>query len=530
MQKCKEKVGDSILAKDFKEKLWDSADKLRANSALKYSEFARPVLGIVFLRYADFKFAKINQELQKEEIETSRRRKISEVDYIERGAIYLPERARYDYLRKLPEKENIGLAMNKAMKLIEENNDDLKGVLDIDFQKIRKETLVALLNQFSTMDFYTREDVFGEIYEYFLGKFAAKEGQRGGQFFTPESLVKLIVEVLEPDKGRIYDPACGAGGMFIQSANFMRNRGKEPSSELSFYGQEVISDTIKLCKMNLAVHGLFGQEIKQGNAYYDDIHNSLGRFDFVMSNPPFNVNGVDKEKIKGDKRFSYGIPKVDNANYLWMQIFLNVLNETGRSGFVMANSAADVGQSELELRKKIIEDRVVDVIIAIGTNFFHNVTLPCTLWFFDKSKKGTERENTVLFIDAREIYNQVDRAHRDFLPEQLEIIANIVRLYKDEEPSYNKNSKELFKKSFPDEKYLDVLGLCKIATIDEIIEQNHSLNPGRYVGIPERKTSEIDFFERIRHLSTELSQLNSEAKTLEKSIEKNLTDLIESEE
>ena len=345
------------MTKDFKEELWGSADKLRANSSLKYSEFAKPVLGIVFIRYADYKFKKINQELEKQEKDSIRRRKISETDYIERGAIYLPEKARFSYLLKLPERKNIGLAMNEAMKAIEEYNDDLKGVLDIDYQKIRKDTLIALLNQFSTMEFYTREDIFGEIYEYFLGKFALKEGQRGGQFFTPESLVKLIVEVLEPNHGRIYDPACGAGGMFIQSANFLRKQGKDPSAELSFYGQEVIADTIKLCKMNLAVHGLFGQEIKQGNTYYDDIHNSLERFDYVMSNPPFNVKGVDKEKIKRDKRFSYGIPTVDNANYLWIQIFLNTLNDAGRCGFVMANSAADIGQSELVLRKKILEDK-----------------------------------------------------------------------------------------------------------------------------------------------------------------------------
>jgi len=512
------------LSEDFKEELWDTADKLRANSSLKYSEFAKPVLGIVFLRYADFKFSKIEHELQKEENETSRRRKISETDYIERGAIYLPENARYSYLLNLPEGENIGHAMNEAMKAIEGNNEDLKGVLDIDYQKIRKDTLIALLNQMSTMEFYTREDVFGEIYEYFLGKFALKEGQRGGQFFTPESLVKLIVEVLEPTHGRIYDPACGAGGMFIQSANFLKKLGKDPSSELSFYGQEVIADTIKLCKMNLAVHGLFGQEIKQGNTYYEDVHNSQGRFDFVMSNPPFNVSGVDKEKIKSDKRFSYGIPTTDNANYLWIQMFLNTLNETGKSGFVMANSAMDIGQSELELRKKLIESKNIDIIINIATNFFHNVTLPCTLWFFDKGKKGTKRENNILFIDAREIYNQIDRAHRDFLPEQIDFIGNIARLYKKQNIENTINNLTIEK--FPDKKYLDISGLCKIANIEDIVEQGYSLNPGRYVGIEKQDIEDVDFLNALAVLKNEFSNYNEESSELEKSIESNLTSIL----
>jgi len=505
------------MTKDFKEELWGSANKLRANSSLKYSEFASPVLGIIFLRYADYKFTKIDQELEKQEKEATRRRKISETDYIERGAIYLPEKARFSYLLKLPERENIGLAMNEAMKAIEEHNGDLKGVLDIDYQKIRKDTLVALLNQFSTMEFYTREDIFGEIYEYFLGKFALKEGQRGGQFFTPESLVKLIVEVLEPKHGRIYDPACGAGGMFIQSANFLRKQEKDPSAELSFYGQEVIADTIKLCKMNLAVHGLFGQEIKQGNTYYDDIHNSLGRFDFVMSNPPFNVNGVDKEKIKRDKRFSFGMPTVDNANYIWIQIFLNTLNETGRCGFVMANSAADAGRSEFEIRKKIIEQNVVDVIIAIGTNFFHNVTLPCTLWFFDKGKKGTDREDKVLFIDAQEIHSQVDRRRREFLPNQIELFGEIVRLYRNEN-ILKKDSNDLIQKNFPDSFYKDVKGLCKVVSIRDIKDQNYSLSPGRYIDFSINELDYKDFIEEFSNLYQEFVSLSKESTEIEENI------------
>jgi len=515
------------LAKDFKEELWKTANKLRANSDLKYSEFAKPVLGIVFLRYADFKFTQIEQELQKNQETSTRRRKISETDYIERGAIFLPEKARYSYLLNLPEEENIGQVMNEAMKSIEENNEDLRGVLDIDYQKIRKDTLIALLNQFSKMEFYTRENVFGEIYEYFLGKFALKEGQRGGQFFTPESLVKLIVEVLEPTHGRIYDPACGAGGMFIQSASFIRKQGKDPSTELSFYGQEIIADTIKLCKMNLAVHGLFGQEIKQGNAYYEDVHNSLGKFDFVMSNPPFNVDGVDKEKIKRDKRFRYGIPTTDNANYLWIQIFLNALNETGRCGFVMANSAVDAGSSEFEIRKKIIEDNYVDVVIAISKNFFHNATLPCTLIFFDKNKGNTGRKENILFIDAREIFTQVDKAHRDFLPKQIEFLGNIVKLYKNQKLKFKIDSTDLITKNFPNNEYIDVKGLCNIASIEDIQQENYSLNAGRYVGVVFQEISDLDFKQQLVDFKKQFKSLILESEKLQNSIQENTEALLQ---
>ena len=258
-------------------------------------------------------------------------------------------------------------------------------------------------------------DAFGKIYEYFLGNFAMKEGQKGGEFFTPTSIVKLIVEVIEPFHGGIYDPACGSGGMFVQSARFVENHKKDPNAEIAIYGQEKVADTIRLCKMNLAVHGVSG-DIREANTYYEDLHESLGKFDFVMANPPFNVSGVDKERIKGDLRFSFGTPRTDNANYIWIQAFYSALNEKGRAGFVMANSAADARGAELEIRKKLIKSGAVDVMISIGPNFFYTVTLPCTLWFFDKAKAKTPRKDKVLFIDARQIYRQIDRAHRDFTP------------------------------------------------------------------------------------------------------------------
>jgi type I restriction enzyme M protein len=258
-------------------------------------------------------------------------------------------------------------------------------------------------------------DAFGKVYEYFLGEFAMSEGRRGGEYFTPTPIVKLIVDIIEPFHGRILDPACGSGGMFVQSARFVQRHTQNPSEEISIYGQDKESETVRLCKMNLAVHGLSG-DIREGNSYYEDIHDGVGKFDFVMANPPANVDRVDKARIEGDQRFVFGIPRADNANYLWIQAFYSALNATGRAGFVMANSAGDARASELELRRQLIEARAVDVVVSVGPNFFYTVTLPVTLWFLDRGKIGGERADRVLFIDARPIHRQVDRAHRDLRP------------------------------------------------------------------------------------------------------------------
>src|SRR3990170_1547740 len=402
-----------LFINQIEKRLWESADQLRANSKLKSSEYSIPVLGLIFLRFADHKYTIAKNEIEKKHGDNKSRKGVTKADYQAKGVLFLPENARFSYLLNLSEGENIGKAINDAMRAIEAENEDLKDVLPKTYNRLENDVLVTLLKIFSSIPMSIEGDVFGKIYEYFLGKFAMAEGQRGGEFFTPTSLVKLIVEVIEPYHGRIYDPACGSGGMFVQSAKFVERHKKNPSAEISVYGQEKVAETVRLCKMNLAVHGLSG-DVRQGNTYYEDIHNSFGKFDFVMANPPFNVNGVDKEKIRDDKRFVYSIPKPDNANYLWIEVFLSALNGKGRAGFVMANSASDARQSELEIRKKIIENHDVDVMIAIGSNFFYTVTLPCTLWFFDKGKRHTERKNKVLFIDARNIYTQIDRAHREF--------------------------------------------------------------------------------------------------------------------
>jgi len=509
---------------DIEKRLWDAADQLRANSQLKSSEYSVPVLGLIFLRYADFKFTKAKEEIEKQK--TSGRRSISKVDYQAKGVLYLPEEGRFSYLVSLPEGKDIGKAVNDAMKEIEAENEELKDVLPKTYNRLEKDVLIALLKTLSGIPMDVEGDMFGKIYEYFLGKFAMAEGQRGGEFFTPTSIVKLIVEVIEPYHGKIYDPACGSGGMFVQSGKFVERHKEKPSEEISIYGQEKTAETIRLCKMNLAVSGLSG-DIRQGNTYYEDVHHSIGKFDFVMANPPFNVSGVDKEKIKEDKRFSYGIPKPDNANYLWIQIFLNSLNDRGRAGFVMHNSAADARQSELEIRGEIIENNFLDVMISVGTKFFYTVGLPCMLWFFDKAKPKTNRKNKILFIDAKHIFRQIDRSHREFDSAQVEFLSNIVRLYRGSNIELDKGSSVLLRQYGFKEKYKDVLGICKIATIDEIREKGYSLNPGAYVGLAEGEEENFDFETRMAELNEEFEQLNAKEKALEIIIRDNINKILD---
>lgn len=507
---------------ELEKRLWDAADQLRANSDLKSHEYSVPVLGLIFLRYADHKFTQAKSKFASQ---GSGRRTIGKADYQAKGVLYLPENARFSKLLDLPEGADIGKAINDAMRSIEADNEDLKGVLPKTYTKLDKTLLVSLLKNFAAVPMDIEGDAFGKIYEYFLGKFAMSEGQKGGEFFTPTSIVKLIVQIIEPYSGRILDPACGSGGMFVQSAAFVEAHRKDRHS-ISIYGQEKTGETINLCNMNLAVHGLSGQ-IRQGLTYYVDRHSDVDGFDFVMANPPFNVDGVDKEKLKGDPRYPFGFPTTDNANYLWIQIFYSRLNAKGRAGFVMANSAGDARGSELDIRKKLIEDRAVDLMVSVGSNFFYTVTLPCTLWFLDRGKKKASRKDQVLFIDARHIFRQIDRAHREWTPEQIEFLANIVRLYRGEEMETAAGSGALMKENFPKGEYADVAGLCKVATISDIETQGWSLNPGRYVGVAERAADEFEFAERLEELNEELETLNGEARELEERIAGNVASLLE---
>src|SRR3989338_2363616 len=492
---------------EIEKRLWDAADSLRANSGLKASEYSIPVLGLIFLRFADYKFGLAEQKITKKE---SNRRPISKIDYQAQGVLYLPSKSRFSNLLNLPEGSNIGEAVNKRMEIKETENEELKGILPKNYGLLDNKTLVELLKTFNSIPMDIEGDVFGKIYEYFLGKFAMSEGQKGGEFFTPTSIVKLIVQVIEPYHGKLLDPACGSGGMFVQSAHFIEERKKNPSEELSVYGQERVTGTVNLCKMNLAVHGLSG-DVKEANTFYDDAHKVVGKFDFVMANPPFNVKKVDYEKVKGDPRWPHGLPSTDNANYLWIQLFYSALNSHGRSGFVMANSAADARGAEATIRQKLIQENAIDVMITISKNFFYTVTLPCTLWFMDKNKAHTDRKGKILFIDARNTFKQIDRAHKEFTPEQINEIAGIIRSYREE-----KGAKP----------YADVQGLCKVATFAEIEEQSWSLNPGRYVGITEAIEEDYDFKEKLEEMNEEIETLNEESHQLEEQISENVNKLL----
>jgi type I restriction enzyme M protein len=437
------------LLRKLEAELWRAADQLRANSKLTASEYSMPVLGLIFLRHAHNRFIKVKAAVEAAlPVHPQRgRRALTQKDFEEQNAMYLPEKAQFDYLVALPESADIGGAIDNAMKLIEEAHDNLKGVLPKNFSIFSKDLLRELLRIFNKEVLQKAEgDLFGKIYEYFLNKFAMTGAQEGGEFFTPMSLVQTIVNIIEPDHGTVFDPACGSAGMFVQTGYFIESEGLRPAEKVTFFGQEKAELNTKLAKMNLAVHGLEGN-IQEGNTFYEDKHNLVGGADFVMANPPFNVDGVDKGKdaVKKDPRLlldgKVQLPKNDNANYLWIQYFYNYLKPTGRAGFVMASSASDAGHSEKDIREKLVQTGAVDVMVAIGNNFFYTRSLPCTLWFYDRAKESiTEKEaskrkahnsrNHVLMLDARKIYRKVTSKVNDFSPEQLQNLICIVNLYR----------------------------------------------------------------------------------------------------
>ncbi len=529
-------------------RLWDAADQFRANSGLKPQEYSGPILGLIFLRFAEVRFTVQHTKLSAAGSSARRGSRVDEpAAYHAEGILYLSPEARYDYLLTLPEAADIGDKVNAAMRDIEKHNPQLAGVLPKTYNLFTSTLLKELLKKVSEIPASLDYDAFGRIYEYFLGAFAMTEGQGGGEFYTPSSIVRLLTQIIEPFHGRIFDPACGSGGMFVQSARFVAEHQKSPAAELAICGIEKTDETGRLCRLNLAVHGLEG-DIRHGgnvNSYYDDPHTATGQFDFVLANPPFNVNAVDKERLKdmvgAGRRFPFGLPRTDNANYLWIQLFYSSLNTRGRAGFVMANSASDARSSEQELRQQLINARAVDVMVAVGPNMFYTVTLPCTLWFLDKGKaqskhakydKHTKRADTVLFIDARHIYRQVDRAHRDWTPAQIGFIANLVRLYRGEALDVTQGGKDAeakIKEVFGSKPvFVDVPGLCKAATLAEIEAQGWSLNPGRYVGVaPGEDVSDEDFKEQFETLNEELVSLNAQARELEQTIAANVAGILQ---
>ena len=602
---------EKINIRKLEADLWESADLLRAGSKLTSSQYCMPVLALLFLRYAYSRFKMVEAELLKNR--PSRGGRVMPVepsDFAAKSALYLPREAQFDYLVNLSDDQPLGEAVNRAMTLVEEQSEQLTGILPKSYTMFSDELLRELLRIFNnkTLD-EIGGDVIGRIYEYFLSKFAKAVASDDGVFFTPKSLVKMLVNVLEPEQGVMLDPACGSGGMFVQTGDFVNEGGMNANTQMTFYGQEKVEYNAQLCLMNMAVHGLNGRIVSgdEANSFYHDAHNLAGKCDYVMANPPFNVDKVKAESASAAGRLPFGLPRVNaktkeigNANYLWISYFYAYLNDHGRAGFVMASSATDSANKDRDIREKLVLTGDVDVMVSVGNNFFYTLSLPCSLWFFDKAKR-LENKNRVLFIDARNYYTVVDRTLNEWSEWQLKNLQAIVHLYRGEQNKYKAlineywnalsehaerhdnaawqdrdmtfekalgvlNSEEaMYKKYIKDQQdalkktkgkkekdelkavitsneaelavtleakdmvneaiwltskfglegeYQDVLGLCKIATIQEIEEKNYSLTPGAYVGVAEVEDDGVDFHERMNEIHTELASLNKEANVL----------------
>ena len=399
---------------EFEADLWKVADNLRANSNLASNEYFMPILGLIFLRHATNRYYAALAEIEDDRVSGKMpERPLVEADFTRRRALMLPKTARYDLLLEKPKDGNLGATVTAAMQAVEDNFPPLKGQLPKDYERFEDDVLEEMMRTFDSEALRgTSGDVFGRINEYFLAEFSKQRAHDNGEFFTPPSIVQTIVNVIEPDHGVVLDPAAGSGGMFVQSGHFIENQGEDTMKRVTFYGHEKNETTAKLAQINLAVHGLEGS-IRAGNeaiTYYRDPHEMAGKCDFVMANPPFNVDEVDAEKVKGDKRLPFGLPgvnkskKVLNANYLWLQYFYSYLNENGRAGIVMSSQASSAGRDEAKVRRKLVETGAVDVMIDIRGNFFYTRTVPCQLWFFDRAKERDEaRRHDVLMLDARNI-------------------------------------------------------------------------------------------------------------------------------
>ena len=591
--------------KKLEAELWESADLLRQGSKLTSSQYCMPVLALLFLRYAYSRFKMVESEiLQNRPSRGGRVMPVEPNDFEAKSALYLPREAQYDYLVNLPENiadaglktkdgqdiNSLGEAVNYAMQLVESQSEQLTGVLPKSYTMFADDLLSDLLRIFNnkTID-EVGGDVIGRIYEYFLSKFAKAVASDDGVFFTPKSLVKMLVNVLEPTSGIMLDPACGSGGMFVQTGDFVNHAGLNANTQMTFYGQEKVEYNAQLCLMNMAVHGLNGKIVSgdEANSFYHDTHNLEGKCDYVMANPPFNVDKVKSESAWAAGRLPFGLPGVNakskeigNANYLWISYFYAYLNDHGRAGFVMASSATDSANKDRDIREKLVRTGDVDVMVSVGNNFFYTLSLPCSLWFFDKAKRAENRDK-VLFIDARNYYTIVDRTLNEWTEWQLRNLQAIVHLYRGETEKYQtllndyrqvlgdttvasaqaaldkqkaeakevianaarKDKKrieaemkaienaledtletarqyEWLTEKFGEGEYKDVLGLCKIATIQEIEEKNYSLTPGAYVGVAEAEDDGVDFHERMNEIHAELKRLNNEANVLMDEIQK----------
>ena len=435
-----------INIRKLETELWEAADLLRVDSKVTSQEYCMPVLGLIFLRYAYSRFKFVEGEILKTRPVrgTGRVAPVEAEDFKAKSAIFLPEEARYDYLLNLPDSEDMGEAINRAVELIEEQSSQLKGILPRNYTILKNSLLRDLLRIFNNSAFNEiQDDIIGRIYEYFLNKFAPVVAADDGVFFTPKSLVRMIVNIIEPTHGTVLDPACGSGGMFVSSADFIEQYGAGANTAMTFYGQEKLDYNAKLCIMNMAVHGLNAKIVSgdEANSFYHDAHNLEGCCDYVMANPPFNVDKVKSETAQNAGRLPFGLPGVNknkeigNANYLWISYFHAYLNETGRAGFVMASSATDSQGRDKDIREKLVATGDVDVMISVGNNFFYTKSLPCTLWFFDKAKRA-ENEDKVLFVDARNYYTVVDRTLNEWSEWQMKNLNAIVWLYRGDVEKY----------------------------------------------------------------------------------------------
>ena len=599
-----------INIRKLEAELWESADLLRQGSKLTSSQYCMPVLALLFLRYAYSRYKMVEAEiLHGRPMRGGRVMPVEPSDFAAKSALYLPREAQFDYLVNLPDNildahlkgkdghdiNSLGEAVNNAMQLVEDQSEQLTGVLPKTYTMFADDLLRELLRIFNnkTID-EVGGDIIGRIYEYFLSKFAKAVASDDGVFFTPKSLVKMLVNVLEPKQGVMLDPACGSGGMFVQTGDFVNAAGMNANSHMTFYGQEKVEYNAQLCLMNMAVHGLNGRIISgdEANTFYHDAHNLAGKCDYVMANPPFNVDKVKAESTFAAGRLPFGLPgvnakkkEVSNANYLWISYFYAYLNDHGRAGFVMASSATDSANKDRDIREQLVRTGDVDVMMSVGNNFFYTLSLPCSLWFFDRAKR-TENRDKVLFIDARNYYTVVDRTLNEWSEWQLRNLQAIVHLYRGEKEKYSQllqdykaalggttvataqeainrhkaEAKQLIAdaprkekkrieaemntqlaaledtletarqhewlvEKFGEGEYQDVLGLCKVATIQEIEEKNYSLTPGAYVGVAEQEDDGVDFHERMIEIHDELARLNTEANALMTDILKSWDDL-----
>lgn len=509
---------------DFEKELWAAADKLRGS--LDPSEYKYVVLGLLFLKYVSDAFYHQRAKLQKEFADKKsdkylpspdmRLKELEDREMYRRDSVFfIPEIARWEFLRSKAALPNIAKFVDEAMDAIgKENPDQLQNVLPRDYVKtdLEPHILGELVNIFSKINFDNdgnqEKDKFGRIYEYFIGNFADSEGKRGGAFFTPRPIVKLLVEILEPfENSRVLDPCAGSGGMFVQSGKFLQDHHKDPN-KIAIYGEESNRTTWQLCKMNLAIRGVFGN-IQLGNTYYDDKFSDL-KVDFVLANPPFNAEWDPERLSDKDPRLSFGIPPHSNANFMWIQHFLQHLTPNGMAGFVMANGALAVSGKEGEIRRRIIEEDLVDVVIACPPKLFFNVSLPVSLWFLTKNKESgrfRNRKGETLFIDARETFTQISRKQVTFSDQQIQKIANTVRSWRGE-----KEARE----------YKDIAGVCKASNLEEIAKNGYILTPGRYVGVPEEEDDGIPFAEKMKALNKELVGYFEESNKMEKEILGNL--------